>query len=140
MLGPMLRFLSAAALIGALAPSPLLAAPDTELRPDLRPDLRIDLHCAAAFALAASEQARGNAAALALPPLAERGKRFFADVGTRAVEDGGMTQAAVQDLLVAEVTAIQRRTAADPGHALAAEVAPCLARLDSAAPDAKSPF
>ncbi len=136
MLGPMLRFLSAAALIGALVPSPLLAAPDTELRPDLR----IDLHCAAAFALAASEQARGNAAALALSPLAESGKRFFADVGTRAVEEGGMTQTAVQDLLVAEVTAMQRRIAADPGHALAAEVTPCLARLDPAAPDAKSHF
>lgn len=138
---PMLRFLSAAALIAALVPPPLLgtlvlAAAPVPAVPDS--DLRADLHCAAAFALAASEQARGTPAALALPALAERGKRFFADAGARAVEQGGMTQEAVRDLLVAEVAQIQRRLAADPGHALAAEVTPCLPRLDAAAPDAKS--
>lgn len=137
MLLPMLRFLSAAVLILALVTSPVAAVPMAPGAPD--PALQADLHCAAAFAIAASEQARGSAAALALPPLAVRGKRFFADVGARAVEQGGMTQAAVRDLLVAEVTEMQRRAAADPDKELAAEVKPCLARLDAAVPPLQTP-
>lgn len=136
----MLRFLSAAALILALVASPFVAVPAASAPPD-GPDaaLRGDLHCAAAFAIAASEQTRGSAAALALPPLAVRGKRFFADVGARAVEQGGMTQAAVRDLLVGEVTEMQRRAAADPDRELTAEVKPCLARLDAAVPPLQTP-
>lgn len=137
MVSPMLRFLSAAALILALVTSPATAAPDAPPPPDAA--LRADLHCAAAFAIAASEQARGSAAALGLPPLAVRGKRFFADVGARAVEQGGMTQVAVRDLLVGEVREMQRRAAADPEKELAAEVKPCLARLDAAVPPLQTP-
>lgn len=137
MLLPMLRILPAAALILALVTSPVTAAPEAPAALD--PALRADLHCAAAFAIAASEQARGSAAALALPPLAVRGKRFFADAGARAVEQGGMTQAAVRDLLVDEVRAMQRRADADPDRELAAEVRPCLARLDAAVPPLQTP-
>lgn len=133
----MLRFLSAAALILALVTSPVTAAPEAPPPPDAA--LRADLHCAAAFAIAASEQARGSAAALGLPPLAVRGKRFFADVGARAVEQGGMTQADVRELLVGEVREMQRRAAADPDKELAAEVKPCLARLDAAVPPLQTP-
>lgn len=138
MVPEMLRILLAAALILALPAAPLVAAPPVgPTTPDAV--LQADLHCAAAFAIAASEQTRGSAAALALPPLAVRGKRFFADVGARAVEQGGMTQAAVRDLLVAEVTAMQRRAAANPDTQLAAEVRPCLARLDAAVPPLQTP-
>jgi hypothetical protein len=142
MLPPMLRILPAAALILALLSSPTLAAPSPPALPDAA--LRADLHCAAAFAIAASEQARGSAAALALPPLGVRGKRFFADAGARAVEQGGMTQGAVRDLLVAEVADMQRRAAADPANPqpdreLADEVKPCLARLDATVPPLQTP-
>ena len=158
----MSRFLSLAALILALLAAPLMAAPDTPAAPDAA--LRADLHCAAAFAIAASEQARGSGAAMALPPLAVRGKRFFAETGTRAVEQGGMTPEAVRDLLVAEVAAMQRRAAADPANSqpansqsansqsansqsansqpdreLVAEVKPCLVRLDAVVPPLKTP-
>lgn len=133
----MLRFLPAAALILALVTAPLQAAPTAPAGPD--PDLRIDLHCAAVFAIAATEQARGSAAALRLPPLAVRGKRFFADAGTRAVEQGGMTQEAVRDLLMADVTAMQHRAATDPDRELTAEVTPCLARLDAAVAPLQTP-
>ena len=147
MLRRMSRFLSLAALILALLAAPLMAAPDTPAAPDAA--LRADLHCAAAFAIAASEQARGSGAAMALPPLAVRGKRFFAETGTRAVEQGGMTPEAVRDLLVAEVAAMQRRAAADPANSqpansqadreLVAEVKPCLVRLDAVVPPLKTP-
>lgn len=125
----MLRFLSAAALILAIVtivPPTVRAAPAPA-----NPDLMTDLHCAAVFAITATEQARGSAAALRFPPLAVRGKRFFADAGTRAVEQGGMTQETVRDRLMAEVTAMQRRAAADPDGELAREVTPCLVRLDA---------
>jgi len=139
MLAAMPRSPVAAALILALLSSPLhaVAAAPPPVLPDAA--LRADLHCAAAFAIAASEQARGSAAALALPPLAVRGKRFFADTGTRAVEQGGMTQEAVRDLLVAEVAAMQRRAGADPDRELAAEVRPCLVRLDAVVPPLQTP-
>lgn len=142
MLPAMLRFLSAAALILALVTSPLVAAapgskPNAAPPPDAA--LRADLHCAAAFAIAASEQARGSAAALVLPPLAVRGKRFFAEAGSRAVEQGGLTQESVRDLLMAEVTEMQRRAAADPDRELAAAVKPCLARLDAVVPPLQAP-
>lgn len=125
-----------ALLVMALAPlpTPLKAAPAA---PD--PELRAELHCAAAFAIAASEQARGSMAALALPPMAVRGKRYFADVGERAVSKGGLSREAVQALLTADVIEMQRRAAADPDGQLAAEVKPCLARLDAAVPPLKVP-
>lgn len=138
MLCVMLRFFSAIALVLALVASPLRAAPAL---PDAA--LRADLHCAAVFAIAATEQARGSAAAMKLPPLALRGKRFFAETGARAVEQGGLTQEAVRDLLVADVTAMQRRAAAAaaaaPDAELAAEVLPCLARLDAVVPPLQVP-
>lgn len=115
-------------LVAAVPPGPL---PDAQLRKDLR--------CAAAFAIAASEQARGSAAALALPPLAVRGKHYFADVGERAVRSAGMTQEAVRDLLTADVADMQRAAAADPDQELATEVKPCLARLDAAVPPLQIP-
>ena len=138
MLRPMLRILAPATLILALVTSPVHAAPPNA-PPSTDSALRADLHCAAAFAIAASEQTRGSAAALALPPLAVRGKRFFAEAGARAVEQGGLTQEAVRDLLVSEVTAMQRRATADPDRQLAAEVKPCLARLDAVVPPLQVP-
>ena len=132
----MFRTTLVAALTGLLvtAFAPLSAAPTA---PDAH--LRAELHCAAVFAIAASEQARGGAAALALPPLAVRGKRYFADVGERAVTTGGMTPDAVRDLLRAEVAEMQRRAAANPDQELAAEAKPCLARLDAAVPPLQVP-
>jgi len=125
-------------LVAALvaAPCGIAAAetPATALSPPaaLSADLRAELHCAAAFAVAASEQQRGTAAALALPPMAVRGKRYFANVGERVLRESGLAQEAVRDLLIADVAAMQRKAAVDPDGELAAEVKPCLARLDAA--------
>lgn len=130
-------FVAALTALLAMALSPLNAAPAAPAAPD--PELRAELHCAAAFAIAASEQARGSAVALALPPLKVRGKRYFADVGERAVGTGGLSREAVQALLTDDVIQMQRRAAADPDKTLAAEVKPCLARLDAAVPPLKVP-
>jgi hypothetical protein len=141
MLAAMLRILPAAALILALVTSPLVAAPVTSVAtatavPDAA--LRADLHCAAAFAIAASEQARGAAQRWRCRPW-PCGASASSPMSARVPEQGGMTQAAVRDLLVAEVTEMQRRGAADPDRELAAEVKPCLARLDAAVPPLQTP-
>lgn len=141
----MLRNLLALSLITALvaAPLPIAAAETAATAPQPRSALtaeqRADLHCAAAFAVAASEQQRGTAAALALPPMAVRGKRFFADMGERVLRETGLTRDAVRDLLVADVAAMQRRATVDPDGELTAEVKPCLARLDAAVPPLQVP-
>jgi len=131
-------FVAALTALQVMALTPLHAGPSAP-GPELRAELRAELHCAAAFAIAASEQARGSVAALALPPMAVRGKRYFADVGERAVSRGGMSREAVQALLTADVIEMQRRAAADPDRQLAVEVKPCLARLDAAVPPLKVP-
>jgi hypothetical protein len=134
----MLRPIFAAFALAAI-PLAVLVMPHIMRAAAPSADLTAELHCAAAFAIAASEQARGSAAALALPPMAVRGKRYFADVGERAVRAGGMTPETVRDLLTAEVVAMQRRAAADPDRELAGEVKPCLARLDAAVPPLQVP-
>jgi len=143
----MFRILPTALVMAALllSPASLLAASPTEKNgAQPGPELRAELRCAAAFAIAASEQARGSAAALALPPLAVRGKRYFADVGEKAVREAGLSEAAVLELLTADVRDMQRLATADPDpakpdQALAAEVKPCLPRLDAAVPPLQVP-
>ncbi|MFM9935555.1 MAG: hypothetical protein ACKVOL_05080 [Novosphingobium sp.] len=139
------RKLLALNLIASLVAAPLQmaaaepAATSRQPLPALTAELRADLHCAAAFAVAASEQQRGTAAALALPPMAVRGKRYFADVAERVLRKTGLDRDAVRDLLVADVVAMQRRATVDPDGELTAEVKPCLARLDAEVPPLQIP-
>lgn len=98
---------------------------------DIIADSRADLQCAAAFAIVATEQAGGDALS-GWPPLAQRGKRFFANTGELMVAKTGLSREAVRDLMAADVRALQ--TAKDPESALAALAIPCLARLDATVP------
>ena len=100
------------------------------------PDLREALHCAAALALTADEQKAGTAAALALPPLEERGKRYFALIGARAIDEAKLTREAVRDVLIADVAEVRRRAVANPAEPLATQAQQCLPRLDAAVPPA----
>ncbi len=97
---------------------------------------RTDLRCAATFAIVATEQAGGDALT-GWPPLATRGKRFFADTGTRVMAEGGLSREAVRTALAAEVAALQ--SAKDPEAALADLAKPCLARLDATVPPLTKP-
>ena len=73
-------------------------------------------------------------AALALPALAERGKRYFAMIGARAMDEAELTREAVRDVLAADVAEIQRRAAGEPDQALPLQAQRCLGRLDEAVP------
>ncbi|MBD59337.1 MAG: hypothetical protein CL808_04350 [Citromicrobium sp.] len=50
------------------------------------------LRCSAAFALIADRQRQGDEAALAYPPLGERGREFFVQSGARLMDDAGLTR------------------------------------------------
>lgn len=97
------------------------------------------LQCAATFAVVATGQAQGDEAALAFPPLAVRGKRYFAAVGDRVVSETGMTREQVRDLLTVDVASLQARAGTDPDGALRTAMKPCLPRLEAEVPPLKVP-
>lgn len=119
---PSLAIALALAPVGACAQTGAAASPLTEAH-------RTDLRCSAAFAIVALEQA-GSDMPQGWPPLAVRGKAFFADTGERVMREAGLPREAVRDLIAREVQALQQ--AADPDAALAALATPCVARLDAA--------
>jgi hypothetical protein len=71
------------------------------------------LRCVALLAIMAGEQERRTAAALELPPLARQGARFAQVVGEELVKSGGRSQEQVRDLILQQVTAIQKSAGAE---------------------------
>lgn len=65
----------------------LQAAPATVAPTTLSLEQDTALRCAAAFALTAEAQARGDAAATALPPLAGRGREYFVRVSAKLMDE-----------------------------------------------------
>ena len=60
------------------------------------------LRCAAAFAIIADGQARGNAEALAYPELGERGREFFVRSSVRLMDQTGMDRATIAAIMQRE--------------------------------------
>ncbi|WP_225205216.1 hypothetical protein [Novosphingobium huizhouense] len=131
-----LVLIAAAASLAAAPPAPPPPAPSPDLS-RLTATHRRDLQCAATLALAAQAQAQGDNAVRDAPPLAVRGKRYFAQVGLRVTREAGLTPEQVRDLMTADVIAVQK--AADPDAALRAALAPCLVRLEAEVPPLKTP-
>jgi hypothetical protein len=123
-------------LLLAVAGSPL-AAQVPPARPDqLNLESQVALRCSAAFGIVASEQARGDAKALALPPLAARGKEFFVRSGAFIMQQAGLSEQAFGTLVGEEVASLQREAArsADPAAHMAGVVHGCLPLLDAEPP------
>ncbi|MXO75151.1 hypothetical protein GRI40_07975 [Altererythrobacter aerius] len=95
----------------APAPAPLTLQQSTAMK------------CAAAFALGASLQARGEGAEW--PQIMPRGREFFVRTSAQIMDETGRTR----DQVAAEITA-QARALSDPA-ALAAAMPPCLLLLDA---------
>ncbi len=68
---------------------------------------RTALRCAAAFAIIADGQARGNRKSLAYPALGQRGREFFVRTSARVMDDTGMDRTAVADVLRAQAQGLQ---------------------------------
>jgi len=116
-----------------LLAAPLLGAATQPPAPDrLTGQDRHDVRCAAALAVVAAMQDRGDSAALALPPLGIRGKRYFGLVGERVAAQTGLSGEAVRDVL-AEAA---HNVAHDGAPAVAAS---CLGELDTAVPPRPAP-
>lgn len=94
---------------------------------DLTAHQRHDLRCAAAFAVVAVAQTRGDRDALALPPLGIRGKRYLGLVGETLVKETGQSAAAVHTLLTEAAAAVAHDGATGVASA-------CLGDLDAVVP------
>jgi len=119
-----------ALILTALALALPAAAQDAT---SMTPEQTMQLRCAAAFAIVAGDQARGDPAALAYPALAARGREYFVQVGAQLMDALHLTPAQLSERVQAEV-AVQRRTkaaAADPKAYTDGVLQPCLAGLEA---------
>ncbi len=112
MIAPLLA--AALALQAAPAPPPALSQENRAL-----------LRCAAAFALVANGQTRGDAAALAWPDVTIRGREFFVRALPQLMDATGSDRAAI-----AELAATEARRLTEAGE-VAAIMPACLVMLDT---------
>ncbi|SRR5690606_29068894 len=119
----------------ALLAVALLAAPAAAQQEAPRYTLehRMLLRCSAVFAIVAGEQQRGVAAALAYPPLAERGREYFVRSSVRLMDDLAITREQVEASLRGEVEALQRASDEAPDRAAHLDdvMQPCLSALEA---------
>lgn len=132
----------AAMLIAAAPAAPGMAqahSPASGEMP-LTAEQRAAVRCSAMFAIVAAEQQRGDVDALALPPLGQRGREYFARTGAMLI-DAGMSreQAAATLADAARQWGQEAGDAGDPGSAAAAVVGSCLTLLDAEVPPLASP-
>ena len=142
--------LPAIAALAALITAPLAAqsspattpAPAASLKlPELNAEQKAQLTCSAVFAIVASDQARGEEAALRFPPLKVRGREYFVRFGAQTIDKTGASREAVKVLLEGEVERLQKLAAAmgDPQGTLSRTLQPCLLRLDAEVPPLAKP-
>ena len=133
-----------AALLALVVATPLAAQPAPPVPPklpELNADQKAQLTCSAVFAIVASDQARGEEAALRFPPLKVRGREYFVRFGARTIDQTGTSREAIKLLLEGEVERLQKLAAAlgDPQGTLARTITPCLPRLDAEVPPLTRP-
>ena len=118
-------------LAGALAWAPPAAAETPVPLPQLSPDQATLLRCSAVFAVVATEQDRGLAAARAYPPLQQRGREYFVQASAQLMDELPASRETVQALLEREAARLraERAQAANPAAALDAAIQPCLMSL-----------
>ena len=139
---PAPHFVGAALL--ALVSAPLGAQPASPVPPklpELNAEQKAQLTCSAVFAIVASDQARGEEAALRFPPLKVRGREYFVRFGAHTIDQTGASREAIKLLLEGEVERLQTLAAqlGDPQGTLARTITPCLPRLDAEVPPLAKP-
>jgi len=115
--------LSAPAL--SQAPSAPPATPSGEARP-LSLEHRMLLRCSAAFALVAHGQEAGDEAALAYPPMRERGQTFFVHSSAKVIDEAGLDRSRLTAALTEQALELRE------GEALAQVMPACLSALEAA--------
>ena len=97
-------------LASALALAAQTPVVQTQAAPTVAPltlPQQTSLRCAAAFAVVATRQQRGDAAVRAWPAMNPRGKEFFVRAGAQLMDETGITRAQLSALFSAEATALQ---------------------------------
>lgn len=121
--------------LSAFLPAVLLAGPALAQagQPALSLEQRMQVRCSAVFALVAGEQRRGVAAALAYPPLGERGKEYFARAGARLMDELRLSREQVEATLRGEAETLRAQSvqAADRAAFVDGVMQPCLIALDA---------
>lgn len=99
-------------------------------------DLDTAVRCAVVFGLIAGGQEQGSADALAYPPMEERGREFFVQVGARLIDERGLTTEQVAGVLLDQANALidQAQASHDPEGAMRSVAEPCLVLLDATIP------
>lgn len=121
-------------IVPLLLSAALLAVPATaQDAPPLTLEHRMMLRCSAAFAIVAGEQQRGVVTAQAYPPLAQRGREYFARTGAQLMDELKLTREQVEASMREEAGAVQKAAAEAPDRAayLDSLVRPCLSALDA---------
>lgn len=118
-------------IFSAILSLALQAAPVPEAPPPVAPaqlslDQRTALRCAAAFALGAEAQARGDRQAADLPPLATRGREYFVRLSARIMDETGLPRDVIAAALMDQA---QQLVSTGERHSA---VPPCLVLLDAA--------
>lgn len=119
--------------LALLAFQPAVQAQPASPPPRLSLEQETAVRCGAAFAIVASEQARGSALVRAWPPLGPRGREFFVRTGARLMDETGATRPQVQALFGNAASALRAEPANLPGR-LESLRQPCLTLLDLALP------
>ena len=112
----------------------VLAAPATaQEAPRFTLEQRMQLRCSAVFAVVAGEQHRGVAWAAAYPPLAERGREYFARTGARLMDDLKISREQAEASIRSAAEAVQKEANAAPDRAAYIDslMQPCLSALEA---------
>ena len=144
-LGPPLLAIALLALTTAVQAAPPRPVPAPAATPAdysrLTEDHKAALRCAAAFAVVATEQQRGEKDALGYPPLAFRGREYFVRVAAQVIDQARLSRDAVRALLVQDVAEMQQQAGAiaDPAGEIKLVIRPCLDRLEKLVAPLKTP-
>jgi len=126
-----MKMLTLAAALAATSLSAALPAQETSA-PAPPPQLTLEqatlLRCSAAFAIVAAEQDRQTEAALAFPPLKERGREYFVRSGARLMDELQLSREGVQALFAAEAEKLQPSAGE---RRVDAVMEPCLLSLEA---------
>lgn len=110
-------------------PSAPALGPATVTPRALNADEQAALRCAAAFAIVAAEQARGDRVAAQYPPLGVRGREFFVVTAARLMDEAGLDETGIKAAAEGEAAAVRR-------DGVAPIIPFCLALLDAQLPPA----
>jgi len=127
------RLLLAGALAACLPAVAASAESEAAPPPALTLEQKTLLRCSGAFAIIAHEQAQGVQSALAWPALGERGREYFVQSAAQLMDELGLTEQQVDDLLRQEAKRLQDESAqaVDPQAFVNGLMQPCLMLLDA---------